>query len=283
MTIETALLGMDILSLNGYEMPHSFFIEMTAVRNCREMGGQTNRDGALIPKGLLFRSGHLAERTHADSKILHDLGIKTVIDFRGEPEKARHPVAWDDQWRPTYVPIPIGGNAAAWIHSLMEEIASSDFPATALNNQFIKAFQTIPIANASGMAQFFRTLIDAEPGGILFHCTAGKDRTGIAAALLMEILGFTRGTITAHFMATNDAIDLPTALEKMAEIVSRKTGVTVNPPDVLPMVGVKESYLDALFDTVAASEDAFEEYRQSALGLNEDDIQRLRAKFLTVA
>ncbi len=179
------------------------------VRNFRDMGGYTSKNGGTLAHGRLFRSGHFAEVNTAAAEQIAEHNITTVVDFRSAPEKDRMRVTWHAPWTPRYVENPIGGNAAAWIKDLFERVANAPFPADELHAQFILAFQTIPIANADGLKKLFDVLIDDDDGGAaLFHCTAGKDRTGIAGALIMTALDMPEDAIFADFLLTNEAVDL---------------------------------------------------------------------------
>ena len=255
-------------------------IRLAGVQNFRDLGGQVTKDGRIFRWGRLFRSGHLSDMTDSCGMELLARDIETVIDFRSEAEKERHPVHWTSMWQPRYVPIPIGGNAAAWVHSLFEEMARADFPADALHQQFIKAFETIPIANVDGLATFFENLLANIDQPILFHCTAGKDRTGIASALLMRILGFDDPTIEANFLETNKAVDLPNKSKELAGYIQARTGAKVQPEDVLPLVGVAPSFLDALWSSINAHYGDFDSYVMDGLKLDQSAKDALGGGFL---
>jgi len=252
------------------------------VKNFRDMGGYTGKDGRTLAHGRLFRSGHFAEVDTTSALEIAAHNITTVVDFRSKPEKDRMKVTWHAPWQPRYVENPIGGNAAAWISDLFERVANAPFPADELHAQFILAFQTIPIANSDGLRKLFDVLIDDDDGGAaLFHCTAGKDRTGIAGALIMTALDMPEDAIFADFLLTNQAVDLEARSVDVAEQVSAKIGREVSPEAVYPLIGVEPDFLKAAFVVMAEEFGSIDNYLTNAMGLNAERRAALKARLLT--
>ncbi len=251
------------------------------VRNFRDMGGYTSKGGGTLAHGRLFRSGHFAEVDAATAEQIALHNITTVVDFRSAPEKERMRVTWHEPWQPRYVENPIGGNAAAWIKDLFERVANAPFPADELYAQFILAFQTIPIANADGLKKLFDVLVDDDDGGAaLFHCTAGKDRTGIAGALIMTALDMPEDAIFADFLLTNEAVDLKARAVEAAKQVAEKTGRDVSPEAVYPLIGVEPDFLKAAFAVMAEEYGSVDKYLTNAMGLTTERRDTLRARLL---
>lgn len=260
---------------------NSHIIPVPGVKNFRDMGGYRARDGRTLRKGRLFRSGHLSETGEGGGEILHNLNIGTVIDFRSEREKERNPVHFASPWAPDYCPTPIGGNAAAWVRDLYDRLSTSDFPAKELRDQFILAFETIPVANADGLKRFFDILHDSPSDqAVLFHCTAGKDRTGIAGALLMQALDIDPGQIMVDFLMTNEAVDLEGTSREIAEKMSERAGRPIDAAAVHPLVGVEEAFLHAAFASIDREFGSLERYLAGTLGLTPDRQDRLKHLFL---
>jgi len=256
-------------------------IPLAGVKNFRDMGGYQSADGRVMRWGHLFRSGHLADMTDDCGPEILSRDIETVIDFRSDAEKIRHPVRWPSGWIPDYHAVPIGGNAAAWVKELYDRLAKTNFPAQELRDQFILAFETIPIANQSGLKAFFDALIDSHKGNaILFHCTAGKDRTGIAGALLMKALGISEDQIMADFLLTNDAVDLDQTSTTIAEWLSTKAGQTIAPSAVLPLVGVEADFLEAAYSSIRQNFGSVGMYLEKAMGLSPNRLDELKRLYL---
>ena len=248
---------------------------LAGVKNFRDMGG------APVAWGRLFRSGHLSDMTDDCGTELVARNITTVIDFRSDAEKQRHPVRWPQGWVPDYHALPIGGNAAAWVHELFERLSVSPFPATELRDQFILAFETIPLRNAAGVRQFFDILVAHEgEGAALFHCTAGKDRTGITGALLLRALGVSEEQIMEDFLLTNEAVDLDETSERLAGWLSSRAGKSIAARDVFPLVGVERDFLLAAYAAISKEYGSVDTYLEKALGLDARRTDKLRATFL---
>lgn len=254
---------------------------LIGVKNFRDMGGYTTRDGRTMRWGHIFRSGHLSDLTDECGMEMLARDIETVVDFRSDREKDRHPVHWPKSWIPDYHSVSIGGNAAAWVQELYEKLSKSDFPAEELRQQFLLAFRTIPIENQAGLKKFFATLIDDHKGNaMLFHCTAGKDRTGIAAALLMHALDIDEEQIMADFLLTNKAVDLEASSVDVAAWLSRKAGRTIDSSHVHPLVGVEADFLLESYAAIRGEYGSIDNYLETALGLNAGRKKQLQDLFL---
>ena len=262
--------------------PRSRIVPLAGVKNFRDMGGYKTGDGRTVAWGRLFRSGHLSELPEDIGEAVTSRNITTVIDFRSDAEKTRHPVRWPAGWIPAYNPVPIGGNAAAWVQELFERIAVSPFPANELRDQFILAFQTIPVKNADGLKQFFDVMLaHEEDGAVLFHCTAGKDRTGLAGSLMLRCLGVSEEEIMDDFLMTNEAVELEATSLRLADWLSERAGRQINPRDVFPLVGVERDFLHAAHAAIDGAYGSMDRYFTDGLGIGPDERDKLRSLYLT--
>jgi protein-tyrosine phosphatase len=261
--------------------PRPRILSLPGVKNFRDMGGYKGADGRTLAWDRLYRSGHLSDFSGKADAHPWPFAVATVIDFRSDAEKKRNPVRFAEGWVPDYHANPIGGNAAAWVQELYERLSTSPFPAQELRDQFILAFETIPVANADGLKRFFEVLA-ASPEGrpVLFHCTAGKDRTGIAGALLMKVLGVRDDDIMADFLMTNDAVDLTASSTLIAEKMSKRAGRTIRPGDVLPLVGVEAAFLQAAYASIEREFGSLDQYLVKGLGIDTARQDKLRRLFL---
>lgn len=257
-------------------------LDIPGVRNFRDMGGYVNKEGRALAHGRLFRSGHYADIDEATAQLIADQGITTVVDFRSPHEKANMAITWYAPWKPNYVDNPIGGNAAAWIREMFDKLQHTEFPETELRDQFILAFQTMPIANAAGLKRLFDVLVDDNDGGAaLFHCTAGKDRTGIAGALIMRALDMPEEAIFEDFLLTNQAVDIDTRAVEVAQQVSERANRPVSPKAVHPLIGVEPAFLEAAFDVMAREHGSVDQYLTDAMGMTQERRDSLKERLLT--
>ena len=116
---------------------------------------------------------------------------------------------------------------------------------------------------------------------MLFHCTAGKDRTGIAGALLMKALDISEEQIMEDFLLTNEAVDLQATSERIAEWLSVKAGQKINPDDVLPLVGVEADFLEAAYGVIRKKYGSVDAYLKEAMGLDDARRNMLKDLFLS--
>ena len=139
----------------------------------------------------------------------------------------------------------------------------------------------IPIANAVGLKKLFDVLVDDNDGGAaLFHCTAGKDRTGIAGALIMKALNISEDDIFADFLLTNEAVDIAATSAHYASLMSERAGRTIAPEAVHPLVGVEPDFLKAAFAIMAHEYGSVDTYLTDGMGLTPARREKLQARLL---
>jgi protein-tyrosine phosphatase len=141
-----------------------------------------------------------------------------------------------------------------------------------------RKFVSLPSALAA-YRQFYLDLIDENrTGAALFHCTTGKDRTGWAAASFLLLLGASEDDVRADYLETN--ADLAPALRPMLDGLKVK-GVDT---DLLqPILGVRDSYLDAALDEVRSQYGTIENYARAGLGLTDEQLSTLRDRFVAIS
>jgi protein-tyrosine phosphatase len=188
-------------------------------RNFREIAGHPTRDGRKIAHGKLYRSGCLVELPEESRATFHQLGVKTVVTLQTaqELEILGHPLthlSGEIEWQH----IPIGDRWFQQGGALSDGLPS-------MGEFYVKMVLDHP----EHWAQFLRLFTHDERFAVLFHCTAGRDRTGVAAALLLETLGVPRGVIVADYLVSNAAFDSdaqkPTVLEPLFGAIDASGGI----------------------------------------------------------
>ena len=248
------------------------------IHNFRDLGGYATGDGHRVRWGRLYRSGSLHEATNADLQALEGLGLAYLIDFRSDAEKAEEPVRLPDPPGLTLVEIPIldEGNSAM-VGEVIERVESGDFSGfdpgqfmLAANRQFGGQF-------TPQFGQFVRQVLDAGGSPVAWNCSAGKDRTGFASAILLRLLGVPMDTVMADYMAS-----LEPALEaRRGQLRLLRLFKGDEAADKLGlMMGVEEAWLQAAFDEIDTRWGSFERYVDEGLQLTPDDLATLRAALL---
>ncbi|MGW4631268.1 tyrosine-protein phosphatase [Nocardia sp. NPDC004415] len=218
---------------------------LSGVPNARDAGGYRTVDGRWVRTGLVFRSGALDKATPDDLARLTALGVTVVDDLR---------TGYERSLAPDKLPVGATGHSYDVIGQAPPLILAG---ALFGGEGMYRAFITAPGADEA-FAAVLRGIIAAE-GGVLYHCSAGKDRTGWTSAVLLSLLGVDRATVTADFLLSN-------------------TYRNAVPGD--PLNGVQGEWLDAAFDQVNRSYGSFDAYVRDGLGLTPSEITALRTKLL---
>ncbi|MDO3648966.1 tyrosine-protein phosphatase [Nocardia mangyaensis] len=219
---------------------------LSGVQNARDAGGYRTTDGRWVRTGVIFRSGALDQATPADLARLSALGVRVVDDLR---------TGYERSLAPGRLPAGATGNAYDVIGQAPPLILAG---ALFGGEGMYRAFITAPGANEA-FASVLRDIIAAD-GGVLYHCSAGKDRTGWASVVLLSVLGVDRATVTADYLLSNTYRDAA-------------------PGD--PLNGVQASWLDAAFDQAAQTYGSFDGYVREGLGLTEAELTALRSALLS--
>ena len=176
------------------------FMEFQGIENARQLGGLTREDGARIRQGVLLRTGMLEKATDEDIRRLEELGLAHIIDFRDIREVEEHP----DR--------PVAGAehhhfaALGNLQTLFKKRPDDPtMTAQEIHHDFTQLYRFLAQSPESQNAyeNFFRVLLESGGKPVLWHCTQGKDRTGIAGILLLIALGFGEEQAMEEFMLTN--------------------------------------------------------------------------------
>ena len=247
--------------------------------NFRDVGGYGAAKGFRVRRGLVFRSGHLANLTDADLESLRNLGIKTVIDFRPlyEKDMSGHNRMPDGI---NYVPIPIGDPAMA--PEVKRALVDGDFTSLPdlhdANRTLIRDF-------SDQLGEALRLIADPDNLPIVFHCIGGKDRTGMTAAILLTLLGVPWSGVLDDYMSTNGRLgrndaDQDAFLEKLFEERDWEAVPAAGRTALRRFFVLEESYLEAAWDEVERVAGSFCGYAHRYLKLSDELIDRMRTELL---
>lgn len=256
-------------------------IPITSAANMRDLGGLPV-SGGTFARRQVFRSASLANLNPSDGRLLSDLGVELVYDLRTEEECGAQPDRLPEsaQLKILDVLADASASVAATIGRIrtapdsMNEILSSGGIQQMLAESY-RDFIRLPSATAAYRELYLSLADDSREGAALFHCTAGKDRTGWAAASLLMLLGASDETVHADYLQTNDDW-LPT-LEPLLVSASAKG---VDPEMLREALGVQLSYLDAALEQLHERHSSVEDYFSDGLGLSAQTIDALRERFI---
>ncbi|MFC7495371.1 MULTISPECIES: tyrosine-protein phosphatase [unclassified Nocardioides] len=244
-------------------------LRLASADNFRDVAGTgpgyPTTDGGRVHRGVFFRSNEL-QLTDTDAGSLGTLGITRVHDLRSRMEVEAHPDV--DVPGATWHHVEVTGIPTEMVSGLAD---ASD--AVRVMHEVYEAF----VREAPARASYAALLTDlaAQPGPQLFHCTAGKDRTGWAAALLLEVAGVDRDTVLADYLLTNEVSSA--TREKYLALIDEHLGpekVAVYEPTMV----VDATYLETAYAAVGADYGSVDAYLHAGLGLSPDTVDRLRER-----
>ncbi len=262
-------------------MVRSRILQLQKGGNFRELGGYETIAGKTIKWHKIIRSGKLADLTDADIAYLNDYGLKYDVDFRSPEEKATSPDRIPDQAK--YLFIPVFSTDETQNSKQTERLQRKmDTDPTTGHLQMQHAYKDIITNPHSQKAyrSFFDVLLenDGEKSTLLFHCTAGKDRTGMGAVFFLNALGVNEDTIKADYLLTNKVIQQQQImLTKTLKLQGASSAFIQSMRD---LQSVQISFYNTAMDQIEKTSGDMAAYLHEYLHLSDSDIQDLRHIYL---
>lgn len=253
--------------------------------NARDLGGYRTADGRSVRAGVALRSDGLNHVTAEDLGPLGALGLRGVVDLRSSEEvREAGPDRLPDSVTLHHLPLlavdfDIHGtlrSALADRSARKQRALLGGGRAAVMMTGLYRWFVTDAQARER-FAALLRLLAAPDGVPLLFHCSAGKDRTGWAAAVVLTALGVDRETVLADYLLTNER-SAPVVTRVLDDFGSR--GLMREPDLLLPVFRADRAYLDAAFAEVEASWSGFDAFWREGLGLDDDVLAGLRANLL---
>lgn len=230
------------------DLPRSLALE--GASNVRDLGGYRTKDGRRVKFGRIYRAAALSRLTDADAALLREAGIGRIVDLRGGQERAHAPSRLADTI--THA-LSIEPSLGASIRDIAARREATDQDIVGL---MCRAYTAYAMDWHHRYAAMFSLLLEPDAPALLFHCTAGKDRTGFGAALILAALGVDRATVQADYLATNRLWRGDPELRTML------------PPIVADvLMSVRPDFLDAAFAALIAAHGSVDGYLLDRLDL----------------
>ncbi len=242
---------------------HSRHLALHGSTNFRDLGGYTGRDGRGVRWRRLFRSDHLGELTPQDVATLSGLGLTRVCDFRGRQERMVHACVLPG------VAMHVLAIEPTVVQGLQSLLATGQALTVQTTVELMQqTYRDFVLDNSPRFAQLFAELLQDDTP-LVFHCTAGKDRTGFAAALILSALGVPRTVVMQDYLLTNDLYRQPSDASRFAS------------QEVLDVLWkVQPGFLEAALQTVDDRFAGLDNYLEKALGLGRTQRKRLEQLYL---
>lgn len=229
--------------------------------------------GGRLKARTIYRSGAFEGVGEAGAEAMRRLKVRTAFDLRSDAEKERSPSPLLSIADFTVVSEPHMIRHG----DLYAVLANPGSTAQACADVMKNIYATLPADFAAIYRRYFRTLAEAETP-VVVHCAAGKDRTGVVVAMLLDLLGVNRDDIMEDYLKTNTARD---ALYR--RLITHSHGVdygAVADHLIEPMITANAAYLDAMFATVSRDFGDMATYAERALQLSRGDIETLGRRFI---
>ncbi len=251
-------------------------------RNFRDLGGYETEDGRRVKWGTVYRSGVMHGLTDADYDYLSGLGISVVCDFRAGDERKEEPTDWraGDVDYITF-PDPAGNEdiSGAFAQVLMDP----DVTGERVRTMFIQAYRTMHETYTPAYTEMFDQLANGNLP-LTFNCSAGKDRTGVAAALILSALGVPRDMVVADYALSEKVVDFMAEFEVGREDMDPDSPYAFFaqlPPEVIePLMRTEPAYIEASFEAIEAEHGSVVAFIQEELGVDDSELARIRERLL---
>jgi protein-tyrosine phosphatase len=247
-------------------------IPLEGGRNFRDLGGYATSDGRRVKWRTLFRSGSLAGLTPADYDSLSRLSIKVVCDLRTVQERNAEPNRWCEVANIGYWAREHYDSFGELRKVMAADVSSFEMARAAM----IEGYRRLPFEQAPAHRELFSRLAAGEIP-LVFNCSAGKDRAGTAAAVILSSLGVPRETVVEDYLLTDRVVDL----ERIYMATAHKSVLMSRAPGVVAAVLKSDAvYLHAALDAVEAKHGTIAAYVRDALGITEEVSSAIRRNLL---
>ena len=244
---------------------------MQGASNFRDVGGYLTTEGQRVRRGHLFRSDHLAALTSDDLAQVRHLGIGHSLDFRGTAESAATPYEIAGVQRLSLAIEPT-------VMARMQALATQGVVPTTEEtvDMMRETYRDFVNHNASTFGRFLKHVL-AHPTPQVFHCTAGKDRTGFVVAMLLAALGVPREAIVDDYLESARRCP-PATLADMLIALSGETPSARMREAIETIADVRADWLDTALRTAERGHGSLDGYLETALGVDAGLRDRIRAR-----
>jgi protein-tyrosine phosphatase len=237
-------------------------LNLEGASNFRDLGGYPTSDGRIVRWRQIYRSNHLGHLTAADIDVVRTLGVRSAFDFRGVEERAMAVCGVETI---TVHSLPIEPTVVA---ALRARLAAGSLSAEVAMEIMRESYRNYVRLNTHSFRELFAHLVE-DRAPLVIHCTAGKDRTGFACALLLHALGVPDDVIANDYLLTN-------------RFYRRDPSASTDlPDDVRQAIGsVEASFLAAGFDAISSDYGDLEAYLRDGLGIGAHERMTLKERYL---
>ena len=255
------------------QAPWNRRIPLQGSANFRDIGGYSTTAGDRVRRGVVFRSGSLDELSEDDVPVLRSLGVRAVADLRREPERADVTPAWFETSGIAVTRLPIG-TRVAHLKSIAEQMLAGEI-ADFGDDDMVGIYTTLLTHYPDEFGAVARLIASSE-GATVVHCTAGKDRTGVAVALLLSVLGVDDATVAEDYALSQQHYSMPL----LAELEVRFADLDADLDRVRAFFEAQPAVMLGLLADLRTRFGGAAAYLAGPAGVSREDLARLRERLL---
>lgn len=259
-------------------------IKLKKLCNLRDIGGFPAADGKKIVMGKLFRSGRLHKLPPATVDAIKEMGVTTVIDLRIDQEILEHPITHIDGVREYNIPLLCTPTTGVTYEKSMAKVMREESKrikaeyGNALNYMKHTYFDILFDEESKKNVKKVMDVIRDSDGGVIWFCSAGKDRTGIIAMLIESLLGVDEEIILKDFYATKRFLRHKRIPQRMGLFI---VPISLKFKHILyAIMDTKIEYMRAAIDEIKARHGSVVSYCKEALSVTDEDIEKFKTKYL---
>lgn len=284
-----AVIGIGVLALVipafATESAIDRVIHLDGTSNTRDIGGYQTGDQRTLRWRQIIRSENLSRLTPGDFQKLEEIGVKTVVDLRTEKEHNKSPTVWLGDNPPRFLHFPIGDAENDWFRAQSRMMKKPRFSEEQSLEHMIAGYRMFADEGPDSFQKLLDVVLDQSNWPILIHCSAGKDRAGVAVTLILEAVGVDRNTIMEEYLLSNE---ISRAEEKSILLAERGNNSSSlkklrRGPSAgawFPIVGVRPEMLEAFYSSVDERYGSMEAFL-AAVGIDQSARMALVASLTT--
>jgi protein-tyrosine phosphatase len=255
---------------------HTRVLPFKGTSNFRDLGGYLTTEGWSVKWGVLYRAGHLAKLRNGDLRLFETLDIHTLVDLRSRIERERDPDRLPAEHHIHVFALPVLDKGNEMIHEVSRRMRDNDFDGYDPDLKMAEAYRQFVTEFSEPYRQFVHAVLAAGGAPVLWHCTAGKDRAGFAAALILRLLGVPHAIVVQDYLLSACYLRPRPGLLWLLRLTRGPRAVRI----VKTLVQVKERWLQGAFDAIDERWGSLDAYAKQALQLSPASISRLRQTLL---
>ena len=244
-------------------------VELEGSVNFRDLGGYLSNEKIPVKWGKVFRSDGLSKLSFNDVNLLNQIGLKTIVDFRTSREVDSSPDVIPNKKKVQYLHLPIKSGEFTFVSAL--ELLRNNSDSWPTDDFMMKNYLSYVEQSAGVWREVFELLADPENLPLVFHCSAGKDRTGACSALILRLLGISREDIIADHQLSNLYIKPITN-----EIIKKLKEQGLDSDKLLPFLTAPLNGIEAFLNMIDTQFSSVESYLKSVVGLSEECLANIK-------